>query len=327
VTSRIHAAPPGRRLRAPRPAAPATPPPPALDRGRAKRAGRRALIPAAVFLAPLLLFYGVYYVYAFVFLGQTSTESVDLSFSDATDIGWQNFRLVLTAPLFWRSIVNNLLFAAAQIAIALTLGFFLAVCLASGVRFRRFFYVVFLLPSLIPLSLFATVFGQMLQTNGGAINQTLRGIGLGSLAQDWTGNTGSSYAAILVLLTYLIGLPVMYYTSDLTTSNTAVLEAAMLDGAKPAQMYRLILFPLLRNTHKTVILSLLLGSFRWFELVYFSTNSQPAGRTGITGTYIYDQMFPSSGAGQVGYAAAASLIVLVVAVTVSAVNVVVQRRR
>jgi len=327
VTSRVHVAPSGRGPQAPRPAGPATPPPPAPNRVRVRRTRRRALIPAAVFLAPLLLFYGVYYLYAFVFLGQTSTKSVDLSFADATDVGWQNFRLVLTDPLFWRSIGNNLLFAAAQIAIALTLGFFLAVCLASGVRFRRYFYVVFLLPSLIPLSLFATVFGQMLQTNGGAINQTLRSVGLGSLAQDWTGNTATAYAAILVLLTYLIGLPVMFYTSDLTTANTDVLEAAMLDGAKPGQMYRLILFPLLRNTHKTVILSLLLGSFRWFELVYFSTNSQPAGRTGITGTYIYGHMFPSSGGGQIGYAAAASLIVLVVAIAVSAVNVVLQRRR
>jgi raffinose/stachyose/melibiose transport system permease protein len=119
----------------------------------------------------------------------------------------------------------------------------------------------------------------------------------------------------------------MYYTSDLTTVNTAVLEAAMIDGARTGQMYRLILFPMLRGTHKTVILSLLLGSFRWFELIYFSTNSQPGGRTSITGTYIYNQMFPSIGGGQIGYASAASLVVLVVAIAVSAVNVLVQRRR
>jgi ABC-type sugar transport system permease subunit len=269
----------------------------------------------------------VYYLYAFVFLGQTSTTSVDLSFTGATDVGWRNFQLVLTDTQFWRAVGNNLLFAGAQIAVALTLGFFLAVSLASGIRWRRFFYLAFLLPSLIPMSLFATVFGQMLQTNDGAINQLLRAVGLGALAQDWTGNTGTAYTAIIVLLTYLIGLPIMYYTADLTTANTAVLEAAMIDGAKTWQMYRLILFPMLRGTHKTVILSLLLGSFRWFEVVYFSTNSQPGGRTAITGTYIYDQMFPSSGGGQIGYAAAASVVVLVVALAVSAVNVLVQRRR
>jgi len=287
----------------------------------------RALGTAALFLSPMLVLYGVYYLYSFVFLGQMSTKSVDLSFTGATDLGWRNFHLVLTDQLFWRAIGNNLLFAGAQIAVALTLGFFLAVSLASGVRARKFFYLAFLLPSLIPMSLFATVFGQMLQTNGGAINQSLRTVGLGALAQDWTGNTGSAYAAVLILLTYLIGLPIMYYTSDLTTANTAVLEAAMIDGANTPQMYRLILFPMLRGTHKTVILSLLLGSFRWFEVVYFSTGSQPAGRTGITGTYIYDQMFPSIGGGQIGYASAAALVVLVIAIAVSAVNVLVQRRR
>jgi ABC-type sugar transport system permease subunit len=295
-------------------------------RAPAARRGRN-LATAALFLSPLLLFYGVYYLYAFVFLGQTSTTSVDLSFTGATDVGLRNFQLVLTDTQFWRATGNNLLFAGAQIAVALTLGFFLAVSLASGIRWRRFFYLAFLLPSLIPMSLFATVFGQMLQTNGGAINQSLRAVGLGALAQDWTGNTGSAYAAVIILLTYLIGLPIMYYTADLTTANTAVLEAAMIDGAKTGQMYRLILFPMLRGTHKTVILSLLLGSFRWFEVVYFSTDSQPGGRTAIAGTYIYDHMFPSSGGGQIGYAAVASVVVLAVALAVSAVNVLVQRRR
>jgi raffinose/stachyose/melibiose transport system permease protein len=75
-----------------------------------------------------------------------------------------------------------------------------------------------------------------------------------------------------------------------------------------------------------VILSLLLGSFRWFEIIYFSTDSQPGGRTGIVGTYIYDQMFPSTGGGQIGYASAASLVVLVIAIAVSAANVIVTRR-
>ena len=275
----------------------------------------------------MLVLYGIYYVYSFVFLGQMSTKNIDLSFSGATNVGFRNFRLVLTDPLFWHALGNNMIFGAVQIAVALTLGFILAVSLASGVRFRRFFYVVFLLPSLIPLALFATVFGQMLQTNGGAINQTLRSAGLGVLAQDWLGNEPSAYVALFILLTYLIGLPIMYYTSDLATANTSSLEAAMIDGASTPQLYRLILFPMMKGTHKTVILWVLLGSFRAFELVYFSPQTEPGGRTGITGTYIYNEMFPSAGGGQIGYAAAASVVVLVVAIAISAVNVVVQRRR
>lgn len=296
---------------------------PAPAPGRRRRLAR-AFLPAAAFLAPLLFFYAVYYLYAFGFLARTSTTRTSLSFTDVTDVGLENFRLVLTDPAFHTALLNNLLFAVVSIGTALTLGFFLAVSLASGVRLRRFFYAVFLLPSLIPLSLFATVFGRMLETDGGAVNATLRSLGLGSLAQDWLGSTGPAYAALFVLIVYLVGLPVMYYTSDLTTLNTAVLEAALIDGARTWQIYRLVLFPMLRGTHKTVILSVLLGSFRAFDVIYFSTNGEPGGRTQITGTYLYNTML---GDGRVGYASAAAVLVLLLALAVSAVQILVQRRK
>lgn len=315
--------PHGRKDAASRPGAP-----PASGRAAMKAPGsgrrtRRALLAAAAFLAPLAAFYSVYYLYAFGFLADMSTKQASLSFAEVTSVGTENFRLVLTDSAFHTSLLNNLLFAGVSIGAALTLGFFLAVSLASGVRFRRVFYLVFLLPSLIPLSLFATVFGRMLETDDGAVNAGLRAVGLGSLGQDWLGSTGPAYAALFVLLVYLIGLPVMYYTSDLTTVNTSVLEAAMIDGAKAGQMYRLILFPMLRATHKTVILSVLLGSFRAFDVVYFSSKGQPGGRTAITGTYLYNTMM---GSGRVGYASAAAVIVLVLALAVSAVQILIQRR-
>jgi ABC-type sugar transport system permease subunit len=160
----------------------------------------------------------------------------------------------------------------------------------------------------------------MLETDDGAFNRLLRPLGLD---QDWLGSTGPAYAALFLLVVYLVGLPVMYYTSDLATANTSVLEAAMIDGAGTWQMYRLILFPMLRNTHKTVVLSVLLGSFRAFDLVYFSTKGEPGGRTDITGTYLYNTTL---GEGRVGYASAAALLVLIFALAISAVHMLVQRR-
>ncbi|MEU1005077.1 carbohydrate ABC transporter permease [Streptomyces tibetensis] len=310
-----------REATAPRPAA--HPKPSTAHQVGRRRRTRRALLAAAVFLSPLAVFYGIYYLYAFGFLADMSTKQTSLSFTDVTDVGLENFRLVLTDPAFHTALLNNLIFAAVSIVAALTIGFFLAVSLASGVRFRRLFYAVFLLPSLIPLSLFATVFGRMLETDDGAVNTALRSMGLGSLTQDWLGSTGPAYTALFVLLVYLVGLPVMYYTSDLSTLNTSVLEAAMIDGAKAGQMYRLILFPMLRGTHRTVILSVLLGSFRAFDVVYFSSNGQPGGRTQITGTYLYNTMM---GSGRVGYASAAAVIVLVIAIAVSAVQILLERR-
>lgn len=81
--------------------------------------------------------------------------------------------------------------------------------------------MVFLSPSLILLSLFATVSGRMLETDDGAVSTTLRSVGLGALAQDWLGSDRPTYAALFVLFVYLIGLPIMYYTSALAVANTS----------------------------------------------------------------------------------------------------------
>ncbi|MDQ1734360.1 MAG: raffinose/stachyose/melibiose transport system permease protein [Pseudonocardiales bacterium] len=285
-----------------------------MGSGVEARKGRSDGLVALLFLIPLLFFYGLYYLYAFGFLAQVSRQRVSLTFVNAVNVGWDNFRLVATDPLFRRSVLNTLLFAGISICAALTVGFLLAMMISTGVRGRKLLYGIFLLPSLIPLSLFATVFGQMLETKDGAFNSLFRAVGLPGLQQDWLGNTGSGYAAVAILLVYLIGLPIMYYTSDVTSINLSLIESATIDGAGTWQIFRLMLFPLLRNTHKTVILSVLLGSFRAFDVIFFSTGGQPGGRTSITGTYIYNAAL---GNDRVGYAAAASLIVLVIALLIS----------
>lgn len=278
---------------------------------------------AAMFLAPLLLFYSVYFLYSFGILGVVSTQTVGLTFRNAVDVGLQNYELVISDPSFQRSLFNTVFFALFLVGVSLTLGFFLAMLLASGVRMRRWYYTVFLLPSLIPMSLFATVFGRMLETRDGAINEALRSIGLGFLAQDWLGDPTAAYIGVLVLFTYTIGLPIMYYTTDVAQVNASVVESATLDGASVWQIYRIMLYPLLKSTHVTVLLSVILGSFRAFDIIFFSTAGQPGGRTDITGTYIYTATL---GLDRVGFAAAASIIVLVIALTLSIIQILVRRR-
>lgn len=289
--------------------------------------GRRSLRQCGValaFLGPLLLFYGVYYGYSFAFLFKVSRQRVSLSFIDAVDVGWENYRLTLTDPLFLRALLNNLVFAGVSIAAALTLGFLVAMLLAVGVRLKRALYVIFLLPSLLPLALFATVFGRMLNTQYGAVNGLLESIGLGAFTQDWLGNSSTAYAAVFVLLVYLVGLPIMYYHADVESIDLTVVESAVMDGAGPWRIFRVILFPLLRGTHRTVVLAVLLAGLRAFDVIWFSTNGGPSGATAITGTYLYGKTLAAGPV--VGFAAATSVIVLLVALAIAIVQIVAQRR-
>lgn len=285
-----------------------------------KRPGPAAF---AIFFGPLILFYAVFYFFSIGFLIRTSFQKVSLSFRDAVYVGWENYRLLIEDPRFIDAVRNNLIFAVASIVAAMTVGFFIAVALWSGIKGRAMYYAVFLLPTLMPIALVASVFRTMLESRFGTINELLRDAGLDALAQRWLVDPDLAYGAMIVLFVYLIGLPILYYTSNLAVINTSALESAVLDGANPWRLMSQILFPIMRNTHKTVTLSTVLMSFRAFEIVYFSTGGGPAGRTEITGTYVYH--YTTSGA-KVGFGSAAAVLVLLVSLVVSAVQLRIYRR-
>ncbi len=293
---------------------------PSRVRPLTRKPGARGIV---VFFGPLFVFYAVFYFFSVAFLARTSFQDVSLSLRNAVSVGWDNYRLLLDDPRFIDALRNNLVFAAAAIAAAMTIGFFIAVALWSGVRGRALFYAVFLLPSLMPIALVASVFRTMLESRFGAVNEFLRSVGLEALAQRWLIDPDLAYGVIVVMFVYLIGLPILYYTSNLAVINTSALESAVLDGAGPFRLMGGILFPIMKNTHKTVTLSTVLISFRAFDIVFFSTGGGPAGRTEITGTYVYN--FTTSGT-NVGFASAAAVIVLLISLIVSAVQLRIYRR-
>lgn len=294
---------------------------PAPRTRRPKRKGQwRA---ALLFLLPLLAVYGLFFGYGFWFLIKTSFTRVGLSFSNAVDVGWDNYRLLFTQSTFMDAIWHNLVFALISIVVAMTVGFFIAYVVSVGLKPKRLIYTLFLVPALMPLSLVATVFATMLQERFGVLNETLRTVGLDGAAQPWLTDPGLAFASVAVIFCYLIGLPIMYYTADLSAVPTDAVEAALLDGAGTFTIMRTVIYPMLRNTHITVVLSLLLGSFRALEVVLFSTGGGPVGRTEIVGSFLYT--FSTDPGPRTGFVSAAAVVVLLVAFAISMVQLIVTR--
>ncbi|MCY4623099.1 MAG: sugar ABC transporter permease [bacterium] len=298
----------------------------ALDAGDFTRPPTRqpGLIGFVIFFGPLIAFYAVFYFFSFAFLIRTSFQDVSLSLRNAAYVGWENYRLLLDDPRFIEALKNNFVFAGVSIVAAATIGFFIAVALWAGARGKGMFYAAFLLPSLMPIALVAAVFRTMLESRFGAINEFLREVGLGALAQRWLIDPDLAYGVVIIMFVYLIGLPILYYTANLALINTSLLESAVLDGARPLRLMYEILFPIMKSTHKTVTLSTVLISFRAFDIVFFSTGGGPAGRTEITGTYVYN--FTTSGT-NVGFASAAAVTVLIISLVVSAVQLRIYRQK
>ncbi len=279
---------------------------------------------AAFFFGPLIAFYTVFYLFSTGFLIYSSLHRMSISLRNPRFVGFDNFTLLLTDPNFHSALINNLIFAGIAIGAGLTIGFFIAVALSAGVRGKALLYSIFLLPTLMPLALIASVFRVLLETRFGGLNEALRSMGLDAFALNWLIDPALAFGVVGVLFVYMIGLPVMYYTANLATINTSVLEAAVLDGARTARLMREILFPLMKGTHRTIVLSTMLMSFRAFDIVFFSTEGGPAGTTEIAGTYVY--RFSTSGT-NIGYGASAALIVMIVSLVVATLQLLWTRRR
>ena len=278
----------------------------------------------AFFFGPLIGFYALFYLFSTGFLIFTAFQKVSIALRNPRFVGWKNFELLLTDPAFLAALKNNIIFAGTSIAAGLSLGFIIAVFLAAGHRGKGLFYAIFLLPTLMPLALVASVFRVLLESRFGGVNETLRAIGLESLAQSWLIDPTLAYGVVMILFVYMIGLPILYYTANLSALNSSILEAAVLDGAGPLRIMREMLFPLMRATHRTIVLSTVLMSFRAFDIVFFSTQGGPAGVTEITGTYVY--RFSTSGL-NIGYGSSAALVVMIFALFIAAVQVLWTRRR
>ena len=268
-----------------------------------------------LFLLPLIVIFIGLLGYSFYFLISNSFRDVTITFRRSEFVGLANYQTIFKDKSFWKSLLNTFILSTANIFCGLTFGFIIAIILNFKIKGKRFFHALFFIPSMLPIALMAAVFGSMLEYKNGIVNQILRGVGLGALAQRWLADPKLAMGAVCSVSIFMIGIPIMYYTADLTTISRSILEAATIDGAGMKDQLLLIIFPVLKNTHKTIILSMLLGGFREMERVYLMTDGGPGGSTEIIGTYIYRAT--RSAGSNIGLVCAASIIVLIVAFIIS----------
>lgn len=282
-----------------------------LNKKSQKRNNRAGFL----FLLPLIVIFIGLLGYSFYFLSVNSFRDVTITFRHTEFTGLANYKTVLTDLKFWRSLLNTFILSTANIFCGLTFGFFIAIVLNFKMKGKRFFHALFFIPSMLPIALMAAVFSSMLEYKNGIINQLLRGVGLDVLAQRWLADPRLAIFSVCSVSVFLIGIPIMYYTADLTTISDSVLEAATMDGAKTRHQLFLVIYPMLKNTHKTIILSMLLGGFREMERVFLMTDGGPGGKTEIIGTYIYRAT--RSAGSNIGLVCAAAIVVLIVAFLIS----------
>ncbi len=266
---------------------------------------QRPAVVATVFLAPFLILYVVFRLYA---IG----HAVALSFQDIQGIGtaeWtglSNYRALLSDSTFYQALRNTALYTVGTLLILIPLPFAIAAFFHSGIiRRQDVFRTVFFLPVLTSLVVVAVIFSLLLSTNG-LFNQFLGLFGVP--AQAWLERRHLAVPALVILATWRwTGINIVYFTTGLSNIPQDLYEAAAIDGASAWQKFWHISAPLCKPVVLFVTVLTLFGGFQLFTepFILWSGNTGPGGGGLSIVLYLYRTAFTSF---RLGYAAAIGVV-------------------
>lgn len=223
-------------------------------------------------------------------------------------VGFGNFANVAQDPIFWQSIGNSLIYTTVLVPVQLVLALALALVLNDRkLRFSTFYRSLYFLPVVISPAIIGVVFQLLLANFGQGIGQ-LFGSQLGLLSDPRT----ALGVVITIGIWNTLGYNLVYFLAALQTIPEELYEAARIDGASAAQLFRYVTIPGLSTIGPIIVFLAVIGSLQVFDLVQVLTGGGPFFATSVVNTYIYQKAFGGSGGvavtPDVGLASAAALL-------------------
>ncbi len=279
---------------------------------------RKQLITIILFLLPALLVYGTYNTYGII-------RTFYYSLMDWTGlsprmhfIGFENYINLVKDPHIWFSLKNNLILVVVSITFQISFGLILALIVNSKIKGANFFRTIYFIPMLLSTVATGIIWLLLLDPYYGLINKLFVVFGATSfLHKSWLGDPKTAMATVLFVVCWQYTPQYMILLrAGLSGIPEEINEAATIDGATGFQLFRSITLPLLFPTMKMSATLSLVGSLKYFDLVYVMTGGGPNGVTDVMATYMYKKGFEASNMGYASTVAAFMLIVTLIMVTV-----------
>jgi multiple sugar transport system permease protein len=247
------------------------------------------------FLAPVVLYLGLFYAYPLyrnIDLSVRSYTVTSFVNGNAPFAGLANYTSVFSSSTFAPALINTAIFVFVSIGLQFAIGLALAVFFHRNFRLSGVLRALFLVPWLLPLLVSASTWSWMLNSDSGIVNAFLEAFGIGQI--DWLTSPTWSLAAVLIANIW-IGIPfnlvIMY--SGLQSIPADIFEAASIDGASGWQRFWRITFPLLRPVSAITLLLGLVYTLKVFDIIWIMTRGGPATSSTTLAIWSYQLSFGS----------------------------------
>lgn len=287
---------------------------PAKGKHATKNLTRANMVRPWLFLFPALFALSLYLAYPVVATFWLSVTDRD---AGGAFVGLDNYRQMMGEPKFWEAIRNNMLWLIVVPAMSTAFGL-LAAQLTDRIKWGNFAKSLIFMPMAISFVGASVIWKLIYDTRPEGTDQ----IGVFNAIYVWFGGEPQTWLTItpwnnfllmVVLIWIQTGFAMVILSAALRGIPEETVEAAIVDGANPFQIFFKIKVPQIMPTILVVWTTITLVVLKVFDIVLAMTNGQ--WETQVLANYMYDKLFRSFDWG-VGSASAMIIMLLVTPILV-----------
>ncbi|SFF98659.1 carbohydrate ABC transporter membrane protein 1, CUT1 family [Halobacillus alkaliphilus] len=230
-------------------------------------------------------------------------------------IGMENYINAVQDMKFWDSAFHSFLLAFFS-TLSLIVYLAISMILASKIKGADLLRKIYLIPMLLSSVAIAQLWIKVFNPSNGILNKMLMGLGVEN-PPAWLANPDIVlYAIFIPILWQYAGFYILIYYAALKNIPESLIEAAKIDGATPLQIAYRIKLPLIAGVVKVTIVLAIVGSLKYFDLIYVMTGGGPNGASEVMASYMYKLAFSTN---DFGYGSAIGFLLLVITLIVTVI--------
>ncbi|MET7454108.1 sugar ABC transporter permease [Streptomyces sp. NPDC005574] len=238
-------------------------------------------------------------------------------------IGLDNYHNLFGDSTFYDALTRTLLYAVLFVPLNFAVSLLTANLLVSkhakGASVARvIFFIPWLLSPIVVGVLWRWLFGE----NFGLVNYVIEKLGGGAV--PWQSNADLSLIVVVMAASWAwTGFSMLLFIAAIKNVPVSYYEAASLDGAGPWRQFISITLPSIAPTSFIVILLNTINAMKEYPVFVALNNGGPGTSNNLLVQYIYETGFKR---GQIGYASAASFVLMLILMAVAIIQLIVNRR-
>lgn len=246
---------------------------------------RRAIIPW-LFVLPGMVTTFVFRYYTMIHSFWISLHQYNIAKPPGRFVGFQNYLDLFRNPDFWHAWQNTLVFIGLILLLTFVVPLVQAIFLSEVTRGRGLFSTLYLIPTLIPLSVTVIVWKFIFHPSHGLANYLLQLIGM--QPQSWYSSEALVKSCIVIPMMVGGGFGVLLYLSAVQGISREVVEAAQIDGCVGFGKLRHITLPNIRFLIFIQFVLSVIGSAQMLDQIIQFSKGGPNGASTSVAFFIYD---------------------------------------